>query len=91
MVEGISWIALLICMPFKHLYQMPMGVRIVGPIHGALFVLLMWLIYQAWEGKALSKGRAIMVVIASLIPFGPFLIDRRLAESTAAETADSPD
>ena len=91
MVEGISWIVLLICVPFKRLLDMPLGVKIVGPIHGALFILLMWAIYQAWEGKALSKRKAIMAGIASLIPFGPFLIDRRLAESTAAESADSPD
>ena len=70
---------------------MPMGVKIVGPIHGGLFLLFLFVIFQAWGGRALSSRQAVMAGIASLIPFGPFLIDRKLAESTPAETEDSPD
>ncbi len=92
MVEGISWLVLLfICVPLKRIFDMPMGVKIVGPIHGGLFLLFLFVIFQAWGGRALSSRQAVMAGIASLIPFGPFLIDRKLAESTPAETEDSPD
>ena len=90
MVEGISFLILLACSAMKRLADMPLGVKIVGPIHGALFVLLLWLIFQAWGNRAITKRQAMMAAIASIIPFGPFWIDRRLAQSTL-ETGDSAD
>lgn len=86
MAEGVSWLLLLACLPLKYQFGMPVGVKIMGPIHGALFVLLLLVIFQAWGDKALSFGKAVLVFIASLIPFGPFLIDRKLAESTAEQS-----
>lgn len=86
MAEGISWLLLLAAMPLKYQFNLPIGVKIMGPIHGALFVLLLLVIFQAWGNKALSFSKAVLVFIASLIPFGPFLIDRKLAESTAEDS-----
>lgn len=82
MAEGVSWLLLLAALPLKYQLGNPMGVKIMGPIHGALFVLLLWVIFQAWEKKALSFGKAVMAFIASLIPFGPFFINHSLAKGT---------
>ncbi len=91
MVEGLSFLILLgIAMPLKYFAGMPLAVRIVGMAHGVLFILFLLVIVQAWGNKALSFRQAVMAGIASLIPFGPFLIDRRLAQSTL-ETGDSAD
>ena len=38
-------------------------------------------LFQAWAGGALSFGKSALAFIASLVPFGPFLIDRFLAKS----------
>ena len=39
--EGVSTLLLFgVAMPLKYLWDMPMAVRIVGMIHGALFSLL---------------------------------------------------
>jgi hypothetical protein len=38
-------------------------------------------LFQAWAGGALSFGKSAPAFIASLVPFGPFLIDRFLAKS----------
>jgi integral membrane protein len=86
MAEGVSWLLLLAAMPLKYQFGNPMGVKIMGPIHGALFVLLLCVIFQAWEKKALSFGKAVMVFIASLIPFGPFFINHSLAKGTPEES-----
>src|SRR5690606_38959818 len=49
MAEGLSYIALLgIAMPLKYMADMPIAVRIVGSIHGALFVLFGVALIQAW-------------------------------------------
>ena len=44
---------------------------------------------QAWAGRAISGLQAGLAFLASLFPFGPFLIDRRLAarERTDDESA----
>lgn len=92
MVEGLSFLILLfICMPLKYMMDMPLGVRVVGMAHGVLFLLFLLVIFQAWGNKALSTRQAAMAFVASLVPFGPFIIDRRLEESTPEQSADSVD
>jgi len=98
MVEGVSFLILIIFMPLKRWESMPdlqavgaMGVRVVGMIHGGLFLLFLLTIFQAWGNRALSGKNAGLAFLASLLPFGPFLIDRRLAESTGSQPEDSAD
>ena len=82
MVEGVSYLVLLVCSVVKRVADMPLGVQIFGPIHGALFLLLIVVIFQAWGNKALSFRMSVRAFVASLLPFGPFIIDRHLAKST---------
>jgi integral membrane protein len=90
MVEAVSFIILIGCSVAKRMADMPLGVKIFGPIHGGLFLLLLYLIYQAWGDRILTKRQAMMAGLASVIPFGPFWIDRQLADS-ATQSGDSAD
>ena len=84
MTEGVSFLVLLgIAMPLKRLAGMPMAVTYVGWAHGLLFILLMLALASAWGSKALSTKESAIVFVASLIPFGPFVIDKRLARDEA--------
>lgn len=65
-----------------------MAVKIVGWAHGGLFILLAVLVLLALLAKALPFWHAVLMMVASLLPFGPFLIDRRLAEDQARDRAD---
>jgi integral membrane protein len=75
-------------MPLKYGMGTDMAVKIVGWAHGGLFVLLALLVLFAWLGKALPFRHAFLMMVASLLSFGPFIIDRLLA---ADEARDSPD
>lgn len=88
MVEGVSFILLMgVAMPLKYWANMPLAVTYVGWAHGALFIAFLLVLFIAWAGGALSLGRSALAFVASVIPFGPFLIDRHLAKSTPAGNA----
>ncbi len=80
MIEGVSFLVLLgIAMPLKYLADQPLAVKYTGWAHGLLFILYCLALLQAWVGGSLSFKNTFLGFIAALIPFGPFLIDRRLA------------
>ncbi len=76
--EGISLLLLLFfAMPLKYIWDMPQYVQTVGLIHGILFLLyivfaLLVFIKFRWKWPLL-----IIVLIASIIPFGTFYIEKR--------------
>ncbi len=80
-LEGISYLALLgIAMPLKYMADQPEPVKILGWIHGGLFMALcLALLHVHWVtrwGTLCSAG----VFVAAFLPFGPFVIDSRLKE-----------
>ena len=85
MIEGASFVLLMgLGMPMKYMMAQPLGVKILGPLHGALFVWLCVEIAQAVFGKDWPIKRGAVVFFASLFPFGPFLIDSWLKKQQAA-------
>jgi integral membrane protein len=85
-MEGISYLLLLgIAMPLKYFFDQPLAVTYVGWAHGALFMLYCLAILIALLASALSFPRSVMAFVASLLPFGPFIIDRKLAGDEARE------
>lgn len=87
-IEACSFLVLLfIAMPLKYLAGQPLAVKLVGWAHGVLFVWFCWVLFQAWRAR-LPFLMAIVAFIASLVPFGPFIIDGRL--KLFEEAADEP-
>lgn len=81
MIEGTSTLILFgIAMPLKYMAGMPMAVRIVGSLHGFLFVGLAILFAMAVRMVPLPAGLAFRGILASMMPFGPFVFDRRLKD-----------
>jgi integral membrane protein len=78
-IEGVSFLVLLcIAMPLKYLAGLPLAVKVVGWAHGVLFITFIAALWSAWR-NGLSLRLSALVFIASLLPFGPFVIDGRLA------------
>lgn len=79
LLEGISFIVLLfIAMPLKYLANLPMGVKMVGWAHGLLFVLYIVALLQVMFVNNWSMKKGILAFIASLVPFGTFILDSKL-------------
>jgi integral membrane protein len=77
--EGTSFILLLfIAMPLKYIFDLPMAVKIIGWAHGALFVLYLMILFPVARILKWSFKKTFFGLIASILPFGPFIFDRNL-------------
>lgn len=75
-VEALSYIGLLAyAMPMKYIYDNPVPVKILGAAHGGLFVLFCIALLIAMIIAKWSLKTAIMLFIASIVPFGSFFFD----------------
>ena len=80
-LEGTSYLTLLgIAMPLKYLAGKPEMVEVVGMAHGLLFIAYCLLLAYAWLSKLLTIQWAAAGIVASVLPFGPFVFDRKLVE-----------
>jgi integral membrane protein len=77
--EGVSFlILLLIAMPLKYFYGMPLAVKYVGWAHGLLFVLYIGWAYYVKISLSQSLLPFVYACLAALIPCGTFIYDRQL-------------
>jgi integral membrane protein len=78
-IEGISYLLLLgVAMPMKYYFEMPMAVKITGMAHGVLFVAYCLLLVACMKKFNWSLKFGAYLFIATLIPFGTFVTDRKL-------------
>ena len=83
-LEGISYLLLLfVAMPLKYYADMPVAVKYTGWAHGLLFVLYAALLVLAWQEQKWKFGKAVLIFLASLLPFMPFVVDRKLKDERA--------
>lgn len=79
-LEGISLLLLIfIAVPLKYGMDDPTFTRILGPVHGVLFLLFIFntlsvgIEYQ-WKFRETTWK----VILACFVPFGTFYIDRKI-------------
>lgn len=84
-LEGISYLVLLlIAMPLKYFANKPDVVKYVGWAHGVLFVAFGLYLIKVWIKYKWSFGKTTLAFIASLLPFGTFMLDRKLRKEYPA-------
>ena len=84
LLEGTSFLVLLfIAMPLKYLADLPLAVRIVGSVHGGLFLLFLVVLYRAASDRGWPWRRSLIAFVASVVPFGTFVFDRSLRREIA--------
>ena len=84
--EGVSFLLLLgVAMPLKYFADMPLAVRYVGMAHGVLFILYVLAAFHAAFEHRWPWKRTALVLVASLLPAGPFIVDARILRPELAE------
>jgi integral membrane protein len=80
-LEGVSYLVLLgVAMPLKYLAGMPIAVRVVGLAHGLLFMAFIAAVAHVAMTERWDVRRILGALVASIVPFGTFVLDRSLRE-----------
>lgn len=83
-LEGLSFLVLLlIAMPLKYIFHLPETVKIVGTIHGALFVIYLLMLFIASREYRFKLKEIAIGIIASVIPLGTFYADKKVFKAYA--------
>jgi integral membrane protein len=76
-LEGTSFLLLMfLAMPLKYYAAWPLGVKILGPLHGFLFLgYCAWALWCALEEKWGWK-KHVLAYVAAIVPFGTFWFEK---------------
>ncbi|MBT8255154.1 MAG: DUF3817 domain-containing protein [Bacteroidia bacterium] len=77
-LEAISFLLLLgIAMPLKYIWDLPQMVQIVGMAHGILFLMYVGGATILKEKLQWPWGTFLIVLVCSILPFGPFYAEKK--------------
>jgi integral membrane protein len=78
-VEALSWLVLIVCTVVKYATtpHEQLGVQIMGPIHGVLFLVYVGLTLEVRRRLDWDVRTTLIVLVDSVIPFGGFVVARR--------------
>lgn len=82
--EATTFLALLVAVYIRYHDHHPLGVHILGPIHGVLFLAYVLVAYNVrgarrWPGRTFA-----WVLLGAVLPFGGYVVDRWLARQPLA-------
>lgn len=83
-LEGLSYVLLLfIATPIKYFTQNEILVKLLGMPHGILFIAYIVMAFLIKNKNQWINKHFIWVLLASLIPFGTFVVERKITKKTA--------
>ncbi len=75
LAEATSFLLLLVASVVKRAADEPIGVEILGPIHGALFVAYLVLALLVKVHRGWSIPTTLVVMAGSVVPLGGYVVD----------------
>ncbi len=77
-IEGISFLLLLlVAMPLKYIWTWPHGVKVIGLLHGLLFIAYEALAFSLRDSKRWTKIQWVIISVCAILPFGPFYVEKK--------------
>ena len=81
-LEGVSYILLLFfATPVKYILEDPKYVKLLGMPHGLLFIAYIAFAFLLRKEFSWNNNEFGTILLASLIPFGTFYIDRKFLKT----------
>lgn len=84
--EGISYLLFALTMPMKYLMDMGTPNKIVGMIHGVLFIAYVIWVLLVGQQKKWGIRMTIICLIASLLPVATFIVDSKFLKPLQQRT-----
>jgi len=75
---------LFIAVPLKHLAGWPVGVAVMGPVHGLAFLAYLWALCEAMSSGAWRGTEVVRLLMAALVPFGAWFSLRQIDRKATA-------
>jgi integral membrane protein len=84
-VVGV-WLIVLVFvgMPLKYLADEPLVVRIVGPVHGFLYIVYLVFALDLAIKRRYALPRTALMLLAGVLPFLAFWVERRVTRDVRA-------
>jgi len=86
LVEAVTYLILLALVVVKRGFDGPDYVQFMGPIHGIAFIAYFILTLAVREEQGWTGGQTILVLVASALPFGAFVVNSRMVHDPAPST-----
>jgi len=78
-LEGVSLLILVfVAVPMKYYYGNHFVSKTLGPVHGALFLLFLFMALLVGLQKKWTFKTGLLVFVACFIPFGTFYLDNKI-------------
>lgn len=86
LIEAVSYLALLGAVVVKRVLDGPDFVSVLGPIHGIAFLVYVLLTLLVREEQRWTVGQTLLVLVASAVPLGAFVVNSRMVHDPAPST-----
>jgi integral membrane protein len=75
LAEATTFLALLVSSYVKHTGGSELGVKILGPIHGLLFIAYVVMALQLRSECGWTNKQTFWILVGAVLPFGGYVVD----------------
>jgi integral membrane protein len=87
LAEATTFLALLVASAIKNTGGSEIGVQILGPIHGLLFIAYVFFALQLRREAGWTGKQTFWILVGAVLPFGGYVVDWWLARRERAGLA----
>ncbi len=87
LLEATSFLLLLVAAYIKRAADAPLGVEILGPIHGILFLGYVVIALAIRDEMGWNPKTTLLLLLGAVLPFGGYVVDRWLERNYPEELA----
>jgi integral membrane protein len=84
LIEATTYLLLLLASIVKHAGEQPLGVEVLGPIHGFLFITYVVMALALRDRVGWTPKQTLLILIGAVVPFGGYVVDRWIDNNNAA-------
>ena len=82
--EATSFLLLLTASVLKRTADAEIGVTILGPIHGLLFIAYVWIALGIRSEQGWDVRTTLLILLGAVLPFGGYVVDRWVSRRAVA-------